>query len=197
MNIHNIIRAYGYWGIFGTLCAEFLGIPFPGETILTVAGFEWSNGTFNFMLLLLSTVFGTFAGSFIAYVIGRYLGRPVILRFGKYVGVTKERMDVADDKFQKFTVPLLIFSRFVAGVRILTPYLAGINRTPVIPYALYTLLGSVLWSVSFLLIGRFLGHEWTRYQHVIHRMIIPLIFIASILIIGFWLLKKRKKRKPA
>ncbi|GIM46487.1 alkaline phosphatase [Collibacillus ludicampi] len=195
MNVHHLLETYGYIGIFGALFLEYLGIPFPAETILTVSGFAWAKGTFAFLPLYLSALTGTFAGSLVAYFIGLYFGRPFILRYGKYVRITHEKLDQAEEKFKKYTIPILIFSRFLAGVRVLVPYLAGINRTALKSFILYSLIGSLVWAMLFLFIGRFVGHEWHYVQHRLHRYLIPLLAAIAVMIAGIWLLRARNNRK--
>jgi len=127
-NIQLLLHHYGYIGVFFILLLENIGIPFPAETTLTISGFEWTKGVFKFLPLLFAAGIGNIVGSTIAYWIGYLLGRPVIVRFGQYIGITEERLDVADKKFAKFQSAIVLFGKFIAGIRVLIPYLAGINR---------------------------------------------------------------------
>jgi membrane protein DedA with SNARE-associated domain len=195
VDIQHLIHSYGYVGIIGALFVEHIGVPFPAETALVASGFAWGQGDLKFLPLFVSVVFGTLAGSLAAYLIGFYLGRPVILRYGKWVGITPERMDRAEEKFNKYTVPLLIFSNFLAGVRVLTPIMAGMNKTRLTLFVTYTLVGSAIWGVLFLLIGRFVGHEWKRWEPMLHRFIIPIVVLVGVTVLIVWLFKVRNKRR--
>ena len=93
LHIQALLHHYGYLGVFFILLMEMIGIPFPAETTLTISGFEWTQGVFRLVPLLLAASIGNIFGSTIAYGIGRFLGRPVIVRFGKYIGITNERLD--------------------------------------------------------------------------------------------------------
>jgi membrane protein DedA with SNARE-associated domain len=197
MNVHHFLQTYGYVGIIGALFLEYLGIPFPAETILTVSGFAWASGTFSFVPLYASTVIGTFAGSLAAYGIGLYLGRPFLLRFGKYVGITHDKLDRAEAKFRKYTIPVLLFSRFLAGVRVLVPYLAGINRTTWRSFSLYSLIGSLVWALLFLFIGRFVGREWHILQHHLHHYRLPLLAVGALVLAAFLVLLRARKKRQA
>lgn len=128
LNLHLILHHYGYVGVFFVLMMEMVGIPFPAETTLTISGFEWSSGVFRLFPLLLAAGIGNIVGSTIAFWLGRLLGRPVIVRFGKYVGINNERLDKANRLFHKHQSWIVIIGKFIAGIRVLIPYLAGINK---------------------------------------------------------------------
>ena len=123
IHIHQMLQHYGYFGVFFILLLEMVGIPFPAETTLTISGFEWSNGAFKLIPLLLAAGLGNIVGSMIAFWIGRLLGRPVIVRYGKYVGITNERLDKANDMFHRHQSWIVIIGKFIAGIRVLIPYL--------------------------------------------------------------------------
>ncbi|UOF90280.1 DedA family protein [Fodinisporobacter ferrooxydans] len=191
-NIQHIIQQFGYWGIFFTLLLEMIGVPFPGETILTLSGIEWQQGTFSLLPLLLVTLAGNIIGSTISYMIGRYLGRSVILRFGKFVGITEQRFHSAEAKFQKYTGIVVFFGKFIAGIRVLTAYLAGINRMSFWLFSVYNAIGSLIWCVVFIMLGSYVEIAWQRYHLILHQLIVPILILivaAAAIYIG----KKRKK----
>src|SRR5690242_16574459 len=99
IHIHQLIHQYGYAGVFFVLMIEMIGIPFPAETTLTLSGIAWTNGEFALVPLLLVATTGNFIGTTIAYSIGRFLGRPIIVRFGRRIGITDQRLDFAEIKY--------------------------------------------------------------------------------------------------
>lgn len=182
-NVQHLIAHYGYIGVFAILLLEMIGIPFPAETTLTISGFEWTKGLFAFVPLLLSAVVGNVLGSTIAYGIGHFLGRPVLVRFGRYVGITEKRLDKADQTFAKYRTTVVLFSKFIAGIRVLIPYLAGINRMPFILFTIYNVISALVWVALFITVGRYLEVAWSRYHALMHQYLLPgVIFI--LLIIG-------------
>lgn len=163
-SIHVLISDYGYFGVACILCFEMIGIPFPAETTLTITGFAWSQGDFRFLPLLLAAVIGNLIGSTVAYWIGALLGRPVVLRYGRYVGLTEARLKVAEDRFQGYETIVVLIAKFIAGVRVAVPYLAGINRMPFILFTITNAIGAILWASAFIVAGRYAGVAWTRYH---------------------------------
>lgn len=195
ISIHHLIAHYGYFGVFFILLMEMIGIPFPAETTLTVSGFEWMKGAFSLIPLLLSAALGNIVGSSIAYGIGYYLGRPVILRFGRYVGITENRLNAADEKFANYRTTVVLFSKFIAGIRVIVPYLAGINRMPFLLFTVYNALSAVVWAGFFIILGRYVEVAWSHYHHVLRHYLVLTIFIGVIIIAAVIFQKVRRKKQ--
>ncbi|WP_249226819.1 DedA family protein [Alicyclobacillus mengziensis] len=194
-DIQAMIHHYGYVGVFFILFMENLGIPFPAETTLTISGIEWTQGVFKLIPLLLSASLGNILGSTVSYGIGRFLGRPVVVRFGKYVGITHERLDKANGMFTKYQSPVVLFGKFIAGIRVLIPYLAGINKMSFTVFMIYNAVSAVVWAGVFIIVGKYIGIEWSRYHQVLHQYMVPAIIVVVVLA-GFYVgLKIRHTRR--
>jgi membrane protein DedA with SNARE-associated domain len=188
------IAHYGYVGVFLILLFEMIGIPFPAETTLTVSGFEWTKGIFHLFPLLFSAVLGNIVGSSIAYGIGRFLGRPVILRFGRFIGISEQKLDRADQKFMKYRNGIVMVAKFIAGIRVLVPYLAGINRMPFALFSVLNTISAILWATVFIILGKSAEIVWRHYHLALHAFLLPFVIILVILI-GILLFIKRRPRK--
>ena len=194
-DIQTLIHHYGYIGVFFILFMENLGILFPAETTLTISGIEWTQGVFKLMPLLISASLGNILGSTIAYGIGRFLGRPVIVRYGRYVGITNRRLDTANALFAKYQSPVGLFGKFIAGIRVLIPYLAGINKMSFTVFTIYNAISAVVWAGTFIIVGKYLGIEWSRYHQVLHQYIVPAIIVIALLAGIYFGLKIRHNRR--
>jgi membrane protein DedA with SNARE-associated domain len=193
----HLLHTYGYWGLFGALALEYLFVPIPGETTLTVSGVLLQHGSYHLQLhwLILSTTLGTFLGSMIAYAIGRTFGRPVLERFGRFLRITPERIDKADALFAKYTLPVLVFSRYIAIVRIIVPYIAGINRVRLVIYVPVMFLSSLAWTSTFILAGSVIERAIRSVMHHWQTELVPavLIFAAAVVLYYYihrWIQKK-------
>ncbi|MHB1627898.1 MAG: DedA family protein [Bacilli bacterium] len=198
MHVHvtALIHQYGYVGVFFILLLEMIGIPFPAETTLTISGIELSNGTFQLFPLLIAAFLGNMLGSAIAYGIGRLLGRPVIIRFGKYIGLTEERFAKAEAVFRRYQAGVVLIGKFIAGIRVLVPYVAGIERMKFATFVVLNAISALAWVLAFTLLGRVIGVEWSKYHAVLHQYLVPSIIVA-VLLIGLyagWKLRKKKRR---
>lgn len=192
------ISHFGYFGVFGIVFIEAIGFPLPSETTLTLSGIEWTQGLFNLVPLWLAGSLGNIVGSTIAYGIGRFLGRPILLRFGKYIGITEAKLDKADSQFQKYGLAIVIIGKFIAFVRIVVPYLAGINRMKFWLFWPFNAVFAILWSGMFIIAGHYIGVLWDKFAPFFHRYLTPSIIVACLLVAAFiywkWRSHRRKKR---
>jgi undecaprenyl-diphosphatase len=156
----------GHWGylvIFlgATLeSAAFLGVLVPGETLVLVAGFIAAQGLLDIGDLILVVAVGATLGDSIGYELGRLLGRPWLLRYGRRVGVKPARLDQVDAFFARHGGKSVFLGRFVGFARAFVPFIAGSSRMSYRLFLPYNALGAVLWSVVVVFLGYFLGASW-------------------------------------
>lgn len=182
ININFWISHYGYIGVFIILMLEVVGIPFPAETTLTLSGIAWSTGKLSLIPLVIMAALGNIVGSTIAYFIGKYLGRYIILRFGRFVGITEKRLDRAEAQFRKYQSGVIFVGKFIAGIRVLIPYLAGINETRFVRFTLFNSLAAVIWVATFVTLGDYIGKLWKNYHKVFFHYLTPSIIVLCVLI---------------
>ncbi len=199
LDVHFWLAHYGYIGVFFILMSEVIGIPFPAETTLTLTGIAWSAGQLSLLPLVVMASLGNIVGSTIGYFVGKYLGRLVILRVGKYVGITERRLNKAEVQFRKYQSGVIFVGKFIAGIRVLIPYLAGINETPFIRFSLYNSIAAVLWVLSFVLLGKYIGELWGKYHALIFHYMTPSIIVLVILIglYVWWKVYSHRREKLA
>lgn len=179
------IMKYGDISIFVSLFLEFLGLPLPGETLMTFMGYlTWKNTGQSFALAIVSAALGTFLGAMVAYGIGFRYGEGFLLKYGKYVFITKEKLERTEKLVYKYEALLLIFSRFIPGVRNITPFLCGISRVRFRAFLFYNFIGSVIWCSTFIGLGFILGENWRKIESVAKGYIyIALLLLAFIFIV--------------
>ncbi|MDB5052991.1 MAG: DedA family protein [Bacilli bacterium] len=195
LDIHNLLHHYGYGGVFTILSIEMLGIPFPAETTLTVAGIAWTKGVFALFPLLLVATSANIFGSTLAYGIGRYFGRTVLLRFGRRLGMTEERLNKAEATMNKYRVLVIFAAKFIVGIRVFLPYLAGINRMPFMKFSILNSMAAFIWVVIFIFMGKYIGMGWRHYHHALQPYTWQIITTLALIIIGFLVIKRARKVK--
>lgn len=196
MSPYVIISHYGYFGVVIALIMEFLLIPFPAETILVISGVMWHKGLFQLWPLLIIATAGSWVGSLIGYLIGSYVGRPVLLRFGKYVRLDEAKLTKAEHAFRRYSVAILGIGRFIAGIRVLIAYVAGMNKMSLGLYMLITLISAALWSSAFILVGATIGAKWhliVDFVTVHPRLSILAGIVILVLLVMYWWRKRTKK----
>lgn len=194
LDIQYFLHQYGYFGVFVIFVSEMLGAPFPAETTLTVCGVAWSRGIFGFLPLWLSASCGNIIGSTIAYAIGYFLGYPVILRYGRFFGVTKERLKKAEDKLAKHRNNIVFFAKFISGIRILTPLLSGITRLNFAWFSVLNAISAFIWSAFFIIEGKYLSLIWTWYHPLIQRYGGLFIGVIGFVIVVMWIRIRLRRR---
>ncbi len=196
MHARTLLSHYGYLGILIALSLEYLFIPFPAETILILAGAMWHQGVFAFWPLVLIATVGAFIGSWLGYFIGAWLGRPMLLRFGKYVRLTEKKLQQVEQQFSRFAIFLLLFGRWIAGVRVIVTYIAGLNAMNRSLYLLITLISSALFSTLFIVAGASIDASYRIIaQYLItHLFISTLIFLTLLAVLIFWYYRKKRQQ---
>ncbi|KPV40862.1 DedA family protein [Alicyclobacillus ferrooxydans] len=192
-SVQQLFHHYGYFGVFFVFVAEMVGAPFPAETTLTFCGVEWAQGNFAFVPLWLAAALGNMVGSTISYAVGHYLGYPVVIRYGRFVGLKEARLKKAEEMFAKHRNSIVLYGKFVSGVRVLTPFLAGVNRMTFGWFSFWNGLSALGWSAFFILEGKYLEKLWKHYDVFLKHHEIALILAAGTVVSIVWVLFTRKR----
>ena len=189
--VTSVISQIGYIGVFILMMLESALIPIPSEVIMPFSGFLVATGQFNIFYILLAGTLGNLVGSIIAYYIGSFVGRKLILKYGKYIFVDESHLDLADRWFQKFGDRIIFISRNLPAVRTYISLPAGITKMSITKFSIYTLLGSLPWNFALVYIGVILGKNWDtilKYTSILDVIVV----IASAGLIVWWLRKRIK-----
>lgn len=190
----SIIGSVGYVGIFLLMLLESCGIPIPSEIIMPFSGFLVADGRLIFWLIVLFGVLGNLAGSCLAYVIGKYGGRSLIERYGKYILVSHHDLNLADHWFKKYGDWAVLFGRLLPVVRTYISFPAGIAEMNFKKFTLFTFLGIVPWTILFAWLGIKMGNNWELIQKTMHNFDL-LIGIAIILVVILYIWRHLKVRR--
>lgn len=187
--ITSFISQIGYVGVFFLMVLESALIPVPSEVIMPFSGFLVATGEFNIFYALVAGTLGNLVGSVIAYYIGSYVGRGLVLRYGKYVLLDEGHLDLSDRWFKKFGDKIIFVSRNLPAVRTYISLPAGISKMNIFKFSVYTLIGSTPWNFALLYGGVLLGKNWEvilKYTTILDVLVV----IAGIVFI-IWFLRKR------
>src|ERR687890_1367613 len=155
--ILSLIAQYGYLLVFLGVMLESVGVPLPGETILIAAGVIVQQGRLDLGDAIIFGILGAVVGDQIGYWVGREGGRLFVLRWGRYVLVTPERLARAERFFARHGGKAVFLARFVAGLRVFGALAAGISRMRWRTFFLYNALGGMLWATAAVTVGYLLG----------------------------------------
>ena len=201
-----LYEAVGYLGVAIWVAIESVIIPIPSELVLPFAGFLVGQGSslepltgraWNFWIVVLSGTLGATVGALIAYAIGYFGGRPLIERYGRVLGISANDLERTDRFFVRWGIAASFFGRMVPVVRSLVSFAAGIARMRLLPFVVFTFLGSLPWTFVLVLAGQELGANWAEIGLVLKRFeyaILGVIALAVLAFIWFRLIRPRRRR---
>lgn len=163
----NLFIITGYAGIIIAMAIESCCIPLPSELIMPLAGFLAFQGRFNLGATALAGAVGCVVGSAIAYWIGAIGGRPLLLRYGRYVLILERDANRADVFFARYGDTTIFATRLMPIVRTFISLPAGIARMNFMKFTIYTFLGSMPWCFVLAVAGYKLGQHWQQVGSVL------------------------------
>lgn len=147
------VNDYGYLVLFLGVMAENASLPVPGETILIIASFYSYHGDLNLAYVIGLGIVGCILGDNISFYVGRRLGRPFILQYGRYLLITPKRLAYVEQFFDKHGDKTIFFQRWITGVRVIGALVAGTTHMPWPKFLLFNCLGAVTWVTAISLIA--------------------------------------------
>jgi len=179
----NFVKDYGLFGVFVLSFLETLFAPLPSEAVLPFAGYlaYLENNVYFLIFAILVGAIGNTIGSIPLYYLG-YLGRPFVEKYGKYFFISKKRLKIAEEWFNKNSFLTIFLFRFIPGFRSLISIPAGTFKTEMKRYLLLTFLGFLIWNSFLVSLGYFLGDYWQMsLEYAKEIETISLILISAIL----------------
>jgi membrane protein DedA with SNARE-associated domain len=189
----HLIEHYGYVVIFFGVMLESAGIPLPGETILIASGALAHQGVLDFGDALFFGALGAVIGDQFGYWLGRLGGRPFVLRWGRYVFVTPERLGRAEGFFARQGGRAVFLARFVSGLRVFGALVAGTSHMPWGRFALYNALGGTVWATAVVSLGYFLWASISLVEHWAGRVSLSLIAVLALVLLLRWIYRKTSR----
>ncbi len=148
------VRDWHYLGVFLLMAMESSILPVPSELVIPPAAYWASRGQMSLAGVVLAGTAGSFVGAMVMYGVSRAVGRPLVLRFGKYFFVPPDKLERAERFLERFEKGGVFFARLLPVVRHLIGIPAGIVRMRVVPYAIMTIIGSALWCTVLAYFGQ-------------------------------------------
>ncbi|MBM6577155.1 DedA family protein [Microvirga sp. SRT01] len=180
-----VISSGGYIGIAALMAIESACIPLPSEIVMPFAGYLVSTGRFDLFWAATAGAIGCNIGSIVAYEVGKRGGRPLAERWGRYILIGHDELDAADRFFAKWGSAAVLIGRLLPVIRTFIAFPAGVARMKLLPFHIYTFVGS--WPFCFFLawVGMKLGDQWNsdpRLKAAFHQadLAIGLVLVALV-----------------
>jgi membrane protein DedA with SNARE-associated domain len=164
-----VISATGYGGVVLLMGIESACVPLPSEVTMPFSGYLVATGRFDLNLVALAGAVGCLFGSYVAYFVGARGGRRMLLRYGRYVLIAPHEIEIADRFFARWGSHAVFISRLLPVVRTFIALPAGVARMRLLPFTIYTLIGSYVWCFALAWAGMKLGQHWAELAPYFHR----------------------------
>ena len=192
------IGSMGYTGIFLLMAMESSIFPIPSEVVMPPAGYLAQQGKMDMSLVILAGTFGSLVGAYANYFAARFLGRPLLLKYGRYVGISEAHFDRTENYFKDHGEISTFIGRLLPVVRHLISLPAGLASMNHVKFTAYTLLGAGIWVSILTWIGYFIGENKDLIVQYSHQAVIGVVVFSIILAgIYIWLHKRKLARAEA
>jgi len=190
------IGAMGYPGIFLLMAMESSIIPIPSELVMPPAGYLAFQGKMNMAVAILSGTVGSLAGAYANYYASHYLGRPLILKYGKYVLIPPDKFERVEKFFLKHGEISTFIGRLLPVIRHLISIPAGVAGMNHLKFSLYTLLGAGLWCTILTWIGYAIGENQQLIMKYSHKAL-AWVLLFSLVLVAVYVWRQRSNGSKA
>lgn len=190
------ISAMGYPGILLLMAMESSIFPVPSELVMPPAGYLAYQGKMNMGLVILCGTVGSLIGAYVNYFVSHYLGRPLILKYGKYVLIPPDKFERVERFFLRHGEISTFIGRLLPVIRHLISIPAGVAGMNHLKFSLYTLLGAGIWCTILTLIGYAIGDNQQLIMQYSHQALLwVVLFSAATVALYVWRQRNRSSKK--
>ena len=175
--LQELVSTHGYWMVAFIVALESMGLPLPGETILILAAiYAATEPGFNIWVVIAVAAVGAIVGDNAGYWLGKRYGYALLLRHGSRIGMFEARIKLGQYLFLKHGAKVVFLGRFVALLRILAAFLAGVNHMPWRTFLIANASGGIIWAAVFGVGGYFFGKLLLQ----LHHTLAPIVFAGAL-----------------
>jgi membrane protein DedA with SNARE-associated domain len=188
----NFIAAYGLVAVFVLMTFESCGVPFPSEVVMPTAGLLAAAGHMNLVAAIIVGAAANLVGSLIAYGLAARFGEPLLLGPGRYIGIRRHHLELADGWFQRWGLWAVFFGRVLPVVRTYISFPAGLARVDLLRFSILTFAGALPWCAALTLAGYLLGKNYDRISGPVEKIAIGIALVVAVAVV-IWYLRGRRE----
>ncbi|WP_110112121.1 DedA family protein [Bacillus sp. CGMCC 1.16541] len=190
LSLVEALKQLSYFGVVLALTFEFV----PAELVLPLVGYWVYQGDMNLYLAILAGTVGGVCGPLTLYALGRYGGRPLVLKYGKYFLVREKEIDASDRFFEKYGPSVAFLGRFIPGVRTAISLPCGMAKMNVVQFSVYTFVAMLPVTAIYVYLGYKLGPQWEQVGPIVSQYMRPVGLVLIVCIILFVAFKLTRKK---
>jgi len=185
------IGAMGYPGIFLLMAMESSVFPVPSELVMPPAGYLAQQGQMSMTVAIVCGTMGSLVGAYANYFAAHYLGRPLLLKYGRYVFITEEKFAKVERFFKDHGEISTFIGRLLPVVRHLISLPAGLAGMNHLKFTFYTLLGAGIWVTVLTFIGYFIGSNQELIMKYSHQALLAVVVLSAVIIAVYVRMQRR------
>jgi len=191
--LSNFIGAYGLVAVFVLMVFESCGVPFPSEVVMPTGGLLAATGHMpgGLVAVIVAGAVANLVGSLIAYAAAARFGEPLLLGPGRYVGIRRHHLELADGWFRRWGLLAVFVGRMLPVIRTYISFPAGLARVDILRFSVLTLIGALPWCALLALVGYELGRNYDRISGPIEKGAVILAVLVAIVIV-IWYVRGRQ-----
>lgn len=195
--IQSTMNSLGYVGIAFLMFLENVFPPIPSELIMPFAGFSAATGKLSLLGVIAAGTLGSLIGQLPLFYLGKLAGESRLKRwadrYGRWLMVSSDDIGKANDWFDRYGGWAVFLCRLIPGIRSLISIPAGMSDMPLLPFLLYTLIGTGIWSALLAYLGSLLGQNYRAVEHYlgpVSYVVLGLLVVLAIL----WIVWRKRAR---
>lgn len=168
------------------MVCESCGFPFPSEIIMPTSGVLAATGHMNLIAAIMVGALANLVGSLVAYGLAARFGEPLLLGPGRYVGIRRHHLELADGWFQRWGLVAVLIGRVLPVIRTYISFPAGLAGVDLLRFSALTFVGALPWCAALALVGYFLGKNYERVSAPIEKgAIVVALLVAAVVVIWY------------
>ena len=192
--VSNFIASYGLLAVFVLMVGESCGFPFPSEVIMPTAGLLAATGHMNLVAAIFAGAAANLVGSLIAYAVAARWGEPLLLGPGRYIGIRRHHLELADGWFQRWGLTAVFVGRVLPVIRTYISFPAGLARVNLPRFAVLTFAGALPWCAALAFAGYVLGQNYDRISAPVEKAAIVIALLVAATVVVWYVRGRREAR---
>ena len=190
--LSSFVATYGLLAVLVLMVVESCGVPFPSEVTMPVAGLLAAAGHMNLVAVIVTGALANLIGSLIAYWLAARWGEPLLLGPGRYAGIRRHHLELADTWFQRWGLWAVFFGRMLPVIRTYISFPAGLARVDLPRFSALTFVGALPWCAALTLVGYTLGRNYERISGPIEKAAIVIAVLVAVGVV-VWYVRGRRE----
>jgi len=192
--VSNFIASYGLLAVFVLMVGESCGFPFPSEVIMPTAGLLAATGHMNLVAAIFAGAAANLVGSLIAYAVAARWGEPLLLGPGRYIGIRRHHLELADGWFGRWGLLAVLIGRVLPVIRTYISFPAGLARIELARFSILTFVGALPWCAALAIVGYALGKNYDRISGPVEKGAVVIALLVVIVVV-VWYIRGREPRR--